>query len=84
VPPGPGAPATAVAGNPAFIIAAADTVMNRPAAEVLAEVFPDGPRSAADRVELGEGVWRQLEPSAGHVLAQVVHRRRAGNQQGVR
>jgi nucleoside-diphosphate-sugar epimerase len=37
------APATAVAGNPAFIIAAADTVMNRPSAEVLAEVFPDVP-----------------------------------------
>jgi nucleoside-diphosphate-sugar epimerase len=30
----------AVAGNPAFIIAAADTVMNRPSAELLAEVFP--------------------------------------------
>jgi nucleoside-diphosphate-sugar epimerase len=37
------APATAVAGNPAFIIAAADTVMNRPSAQVLAEVFPDVP-----------------------------------------
>jgi nucleoside-diphosphate-sugar epimerase len=34
------APAEAVAGNPAFIIAAADTVMNRPSAELLAEVFP--------------------------------------------
>jgi nucleoside-diphosphate-sugar epimerase len=30
-----------VAGNPAFIIAAADTVMNRPSAELLAEVYPD-------------------------------------------
>jgi nucleoside-diphosphate-sugar epimerase len=30
----------AVAGSPAFIIAAADTVMNRPSAELLAEVFP--------------------------------------------
>jgi nucleoside-diphosphate-sugar epimerase len=30
-----------VAGNPAFIIAAADTVMNRPSAALLAEVFPD-------------------------------------------
>ncbi len=30
----------AVTGNPAFIIAAADTVMNRPSAELLAEVFP--------------------------------------------
>ena len=29
-----------VTGNPAFIIAAADTVMNRPSAELLAEVFP--------------------------------------------
>jgi nucleoside-diphosphate-sugar epimerase len=35
------APADAVAGNPAFIIAAADTVMNRPSAGLLAEVFPD-------------------------------------------
>jgi nucleoside-diphosphate-sugar epimerase len=37
------APAEAVAGAPAFIIAAADTVMNRPSAELLAEVFPDVP-----------------------------------------
>ena len=29
-----------VTGNPAFIIAAANTVMNRPSAELLAEVFP--------------------------------------------
>jgi nucleoside-diphosphate-sugar epimerase len=35
------APADTVAGNPAFIIAAADTVMNRPSAALLAEVFPD-------------------------------------------
>ena len=34
------APAGAVRGNPAFIIAAADTVMNRPSAELLAEVYP--------------------------------------------
>jgi nucleoside-diphosphate-sugar epimerase len=34
------APAAAVAGNPAFIIAAADTVMNRPSAALLAEVYP--------------------------------------------
>jgi nucleoside-diphosphate-sugar epimerase len=34
------APAEAVAGHPAFIIAAADTVMNRPSASLLAEVFP--------------------------------------------
>jgi hypothetical protein len=32
-----------VAGHPAFIIAAADTVMNRPSAELLAEVFPGVP-----------------------------------------
>ena len=36
-----GAPADAVAGSPSFIIAAADTVMNRPSADLLAEVFPD-------------------------------------------
>jgi nucleoside-diphosphate-sugar epimerase len=35
------APADAVAGSPAFIIAAEDTVMNRPSAELLREVFPD-------------------------------------------
>ena len=34
------APAAAVTGNPAFIIAAADTVMNRPSAGLLAEVYP--------------------------------------------
>lgn len=34
------APADAVAGSPAFVIAAADTVMNRPSADLLAEVFP--------------------------------------------
>ena len=37
------APADAVKGNPAFIIAAANTVMNRPSAELLAEVFPGVP-----------------------------------------
>ncbi|HEY1627143.1 MAG TPA: NAD(P)-dependent oxidoreductase [Streptosporangiaceae bacterium] len=37
------APAEAVAGSSAFIIAAADTVMNRPSAELLAEVFPGVP-----------------------------------------
>lgn len=37
------APSDAVAGSPSFIIAAADTVMNRPSAELLAEVFPDVP-----------------------------------------
>jgi nucleoside-diphosphate-sugar epimerase len=34
------APAAAVEGSPAFIIAAADTVLTRPSAEALAEVFP--------------------------------------------
>src|ERR1700685_2722537 len=34
------ATAEAVAGSSAFIIAAADTVMNRPSADLLAEVFP--------------------------------------------
>jgi len=34
-------PAETVAGSPSFIIAAADTVMNRPSAELLHEVFPD-------------------------------------------
>ena len=33
----------AVKGNPAFIIAAADTVMSRPSAELLAEVYPGVP-----------------------------------------
>ena len=33
-------PAEAIAGSPSFIIAAADTVMNRPSADLLAEVFP--------------------------------------------
>jgi nucleoside-diphosphate-sugar epimerase len=37
------ADAAAVAGNPAFIIAAADTVMNRPSAELMASVFPGVP-----------------------------------------
>jgi nucleoside-diphosphate-sugar epimerase len=32
-----------VAGSPAFIIAAADTVMTRPSAELLREVYPDVP-----------------------------------------
>jgi len=35
------APADAVTGSPSFIIAAADTVMNRPSAALLAETFPD-------------------------------------------
>jgi nucleoside-diphosphate-sugar epimerase len=37
------APADAVAGSPAFVIAAADTVMDRPSAGLLAEVFPGVP-----------------------------------------
>ena len=37
------APADAVTGSPSFIVAAADTVMNRPSADLLAEVFPDAP-----------------------------------------
>jgi nucleoside-diphosphate-sugar epimerase len=44
------APAESVTGSPAFIIAAADTVMNRPSAELLAEVFPGVPL----RREVGE------------------------------
>jgi len=44
------APAESVAGSPAFIIAAGDTVMNRPSAELLAEVFPGVPL----RREVGE------------------------------
>jgi len=34
------APDDVVAGSPAFVIAAADTVMNRPSAQLLAEVYP--------------------------------------------
>jgi nucleoside-diphosphate-sugar epimerase len=37
------APEDAVAASPSFIIAAADTVMNRPSTELLAEVFPGVP-----------------------------------------
>lgn len=37
------APAGAVQGNPAFIIAAADTVMDRPSADLLAAVYPGVP-----------------------------------------
>ena len=37
------APPDAVAGSPSFVVAAADTVMNRSSASVLAEVFPDVP-----------------------------------------
>ena len=44
------APAAAVAASPSYVIAAADTVMNRPSAALLAEVFPDVPRTR----EVGE------------------------------
>jgi len=37
------APDAAVAGSPSFIIAASDTVMNRPSSALLAEVFPGVP-----------------------------------------
>jgi nucleoside-diphosphate-sugar epimerase len=37
------APDTAVPGSPSFIIAAADTVMNRPSSALMAEVFPGVP-----------------------------------------
>jgi nucleoside-diphosphate-sugar epimerase len=37
------APQEAVSGSPSFIIAAGDTVMNRPSSTLLAEVFPDVP-----------------------------------------
>jgi len=43
-------PATAVEGSVSFIIAAADTVMNRPSAHLLEEVFPGVPVTR----ELGE------------------------------
>jgi nucleoside-diphosphate-sugar epimerase len=37
------APAEAVAGSPSFVIAAADTVMNRPSSALIEEVFPGVP-----------------------------------------
>ena len=46
------APAEAVRGNPAFIIAATDTVMRRPSAELLAEVYP-GVRLTREISEFG-------------------------------
>jgi nucleoside-diphosphate-sugar epimerase len=46
------ADAGTVQGSPAFIIAAADTVMNRPSAELLTEVFP-GVRLTRDVGESG-------------------------------
>jgi nucleoside-diphosphate-sugar epimerase len=44
------APGEAVADSPSFVIAAADTVMNRPSAALVAEAFPGVPLQA----ELGE------------------------------
>ena len=44
------APHEAVAASPSFVIAAADTVMNRPSSTLLEEVFPGVPR----RRDLGE------------------------------
>ena len=44
------APADSVAGSPSFVIAAADTVMNRSSSSLLDEVFPDVPLTR----ELGE------------------------------
>jgi nucleoside-diphosphate-sugar epimerase len=41
-----------IKGSPAFIIAAADTMMNRPSAELLAEVFP-GVKLTRDVGEFG-------------------------------
>lgn len=38
---------SAVAGSPAFIIAAADTVMNQPSAELMASVFPGVPLASS-------------------------------------
>src|SRR6266567_8450140 len=46
------AEAGTITGSPALIIAAADTVMNRPSAELLAEVFP-GVRLTRDIGEFG-------------------------------
>ena len=37
------APPDAVAGSPSFIVAAADTVMNRSSTDLLDEVFPEAP-----------------------------------------
>jgi nucleoside-diphosphate-sugar epimerase len=46
------ADASKVTGSPAFIIAAADTVMNRPSAELLAQVYP-GVKLTRDVGEFG-------------------------------
>jgi nucleoside-diphosphate-sugar epimerase len=44
--------ADAVVGSPSFIVAAADTVMKRPSAELLREVYPEVPVTG-DVSELG-------------------------------
>jgi hypothetical protein len=53
-----------VAGSPSFIIAAADTVMDRPSADLLAEVFPDAPV----RSEFGEFGTRLAIDRARQIL----------------
>jgi nucleoside-diphosphate-sugar epimerase len=73
------APADAVAGSPSFIIAAADTVMNRPSSALLAEVFPGVPLTrevgefgsllASDRARQAIGYeaehsWRDHQPAS--------------------
>jgi len=58
------APREAVAGYSAFIIAAADTVMNRPSSELLAEVFPGVPVAR----EVGEFGTLLAIDRARHVL----------------
>src|SRR5580692_4478918 len=73
------APPEAVAGSPSFIIAAADTVMNRPSAGLLAEVFPGvsltrgvgafGTLLAIDRARRALGFERR-HSSRDHVPAQ--------------
>jgi nucleoside-diphosphate-sugar epimerase len=74
------APASAVAGSQSFIIAAADTVMSRPSAALLAEIFPDveltgdvgefGTLLAIDRARQVLGFeprhsWRDHVPATG-------------------
>jgi nucleoside-diphosphate-sugar epimerase len=78
------APADAVAGSPSFIIAAADTVMDRPSAELLAHVFPAvrltgevgefGTLLAIDRARNALGfepahTWRNHTPAEPHPRA---------------
>jgi len=58
------APDAAVAGSPSFIIAASDTVMNRPSSALMAEVFPDVPVTR----EVGEFGTLLAIDRARHVL----------------